>query len=58
MIHKSKYRTIWLRKGFDLTHGFGWFCQVYNNNYNVGFGYSKNKFTAVRLALKQIGEIY
>lgn len=42
--------AIWLYKSFDFKHGFGWFCQVYNNRGDIGFGFSKNKFTAYRLA--------
>jgi hypothetical protein len=56
MIHRTENRITWLRKGWDLKHGFGWFCQVYGKDYGIGFGYSKNKFTAFRLALKELGE--
>jgi len=45
---------IYLYRGRDLVHGRGWFCHIYN--YEDGrflrFGFSKNKFTAVRNALK------
>ena len=58
MIHRKENRTIWLKKSWDLKHGFGWFCQIYGSNYKVGFGYSKNKFTSFRIALKEIGESF
>ena len=56
MIHRTEKRTTWLRKSWDLKHGFGWFCQVYGNDYKICFGFIKNKFTAFRLALKELGE--
>jgi len=58
MIHRTENRTIWLRKSWDLKHGFGWFCQVYGKDFSVGFGFSKNKFTAFRLAFEEINEKY
>ncbi len=42
---------IWLRKGCDLVHGKGWFAQFYYPDHKIGFGFSKNKFTAVRKAI-------
>ena len=57
MVHTKNNRTIWLEKTWDLKHGIGWFCQVYID-YKVGFGFSKNKFTATRLAFKELGETF
>lgn len=54
MINRTNQRTTWLRKSWDLKHGYGWFCHIYDANHNVGFGFSKNKFTAIRLAVKDI----
>lgn len=54
MVSYKNNRTTWLRKTFDLKHGYGWHCQIYNENHEVTYGFSKNKFTAVRLALKEL----
>lgn len=36
----------------DLKHGKGWHCQVFDEDFRVGYGFHKtNKFTAVRSAL-------
>lgn len=49
-------KEIFLGKVFDLTHGKGWFCQVFGGAMlfsGPGFGFHKtNKFTAVRKAIK------
>jgi len=49
--------TVWLRKSFDFVHGYGWHCQYYPphsiRNRIIGYGFSKNKFTAYRKALKE-----
>ena len=47
-------RAVWLRKDFDLKHGYGWFCQISNVKFDIGNGFSKNKFTAYRLALESL----
>ena len=54
MIHRYVKETIWLEKTFDLLNGYGWHCQVCNrfDNGTIGYGFSKNKFTAYRIALK------
>ena len=45
--------TVYLFKGWDLTHGIGWFTKAYSRTNNkIGFGFHKtNKFTSVRQAL-------
>lgn len=45
--------TVHLHKGCDMVHGRGWFCQCVFADYTIGFGFSKNKFTAVRKAIKK-----
>ena len=47
--------NIELGKSWDLTHGIGWFCSVMSKAFRLGYGFHKtNKFTAVRLALKDL----
>lgn len=47
-----------LYKSFDLVHGRGWFCHIWYDNYANGFGFSKNRFTAYRNAIKNRFEEY
>jgi len=48
-------KNFYLGTGWDIAHGKGWFCQVFGI-IGVGFGFhKKNKFTAVRNALKDLG---
>jgi hypothetical protein len=43
-----------LQDSWDLTHGRGWFCHVYNEEHRTGFGFDKkNKFKAIRAAIKE-----
>ena len=51
---KSMNHRIWMQKTWDLVHGYGWHIQIYSKKFNVGYGFSKNKFTAVRLAFKDL----
>lgn len=48
----GKYE-IQLGYSWDLTHGKGWFARAWLN-WDDGFGFSKNKFTAVRKAINNI----
>ena len=48
---------VWLEKWFDLKHGYGWHCHIYDCKGNACYGFSKNKFTAYRTALKELTEI-
>ena len=44
-------------RGCDLVHGRGWFCHAFYKDLHggIGFGFDKkNKFTAVRLAIKDL----
>jgi hypothetical protein len=46
-----------LMKGFDLKRGCGWICYSTHFSFHgmvngIGYGFSKNRFTAVREALK------
>lgn len=41
---------VYLFYSWDLTHGTGWFCHAVKH-FNYGYGFSKNKFTAVRQAV-------
>jgi len=50
IINDKKY---WFYKGFDIKHGYGYFCQVYKGGV-VGFGFSKNKFRCVKNALNNL----
>jgi hypothetical protein len=54
IVHSKNNRTTWLERNFDFTHGCGWFCQIYDEHYNIGFGFSKNKFTAYRTAINNL----
>jgi len=66
-IHKeSNIKTIWFQKTCDLTHGYGYHIQIYWKRYChilermvyshlVTYGFSKNKFTALRQALDKKG---
>jgi hypothetical protein len=46
---------IYLYYGWDLIHGKGWFAHSYHYyTYNVGFGFSKNKFRAVKNSIKDL----
>lgn len=64
----KKYDVI-LGYTWDVLHGKGWFCRVYPYGYDVifrcygvlfhkkdGFAFHKNKFTAVRNAIKDTNE--
>lgn len=43
-----------LGKAWDLVHGWCWMCRVWNwNDFKCFDGFSKNKFTAVRVAMKE-----
>jgi hypothetical protein len=48
------YNQIYLYKSWDLTHGIGYFVRIYALDYSLGFGFSKNKFTAVKEAIKSL----
>lgn len=49
-IHKT-----YLTKSWSLTTGYGWFCQIYRDDFKVGNGFHKrNKFSAVRKALLEL----
>lgn len=44
-----------LGKGWDLSHGKGYFCHAYHDDFRIGFGFHKtNKFIAVRIALRDL----
>lgn len=48
-------KKIYLGKTWDLKHGYGWFCQVFNYDFKFGFGFHKtNKFSAVRIAIEDM----
>ena len=48
-------RSVWLHKTFDLRHGYGYHCQVFDLCMNnIGYGFSKNKFTSYRNAIKDL----
>lgn len=42
---------IYLYKSWDLVHGYGWFCHIYKDIGKMTFGFSRNKFSAVKIAL-------
>lgn len=48
--------NVHIQKSFDFKHGRGWFVWAYPDVVwkDRGFGFSKNRFTAVRNALKDI----
>jgi hypothetical protein len=55
-VKKHKKLDVYLEKTWKLIPPFiGYFCQIYDNEYKgvVGFGWSKNKFTAYREALRE-----
>lgn len=64
-IHREhENNTIWFRKTWDLTHGYGYHVQIYWKRFfaplnrtmytgDITYGFSKNKFTAVKMALKK-----
>lgn len=45
---------VWFQKTWDLAMEYGYHIQVYNKKHYVGYGFSKNKFTAYRKALKDL----
>lgn len=49
---------VYLWKGWDLIHGYGWFSQSYcSNTFEVGFGFSKSsRFSAVRNSINNLKE--
>lgn len=59
--HKNDH-TILFQKTWDLTHGYGYHIQIYWKRYCtilnkmihdvISYGFSKNKFTAMRMAIK------
>jgi hypothetical protein len=58
-LHKTiGWLNIYLYKSFDLTHGCGYHCQIFDlKKLAIGYGFSKkNKFTAVRKAIKELKE--
>lgn len=51
-IHGKRF---YLGRACDLQNGSGWFCEVFDAKFRMGFGFHKtNKFTAVRNALKAL----
>lgn len=43
---------ITFRKAWDLVHGYGYHVHIVDyKSWRVGYGFSKNKFTAVKMAL-------
>lgn len=48
-------KDYYLGRACDLFHGVGWHCQVFDEDYNIGYGFHKtNKFTAVKIALQNV----
>ena len=44
---------IYLYKSWSLFYGTGYYCHTLNlTTFKIGFGFGKNKFTAVKQALK------
>ena len=48
-------KIVWMEKGFDIVHWYGYHIHVFNLH-SVGYGFSKNKFTAYRLAIKDLNK--
>jgi len=44
----------WFQKTFDFAHGYGYHVHITNKRFDRGYGFSKNKFTAVRMALTKV----
>lgn len=50
------FMNVKMKKGFNLIHGYVYRVQIFSkqHGYNLGYGFSKNKFTAVRKAIKDL----
>lgn len=63
IIKRRNDHTILFQKTWDLNHGYGYHIQIYWKKHckwlnkmihdDITYGFSKNKFTAVRMALKE-----
>lgn len=51
LVKKINGFKIYLYKSWDVVHGKGFFCHSINEDFKIGFGFHKNKLTAVRQAL-------
>lgn len=66
IVREHETRTVWFQKTWDLAQGYGYHIQIYHKKYCkilkrytqdwIGYGFSKNKFTAFRKAMKQHGK--